>query len=199
MKALALLCLAISLPAHALIPKTNLSAKVQSEQVAVEQAFASELGIQLSNEQKQELTRVLIQQGEPELMTASIEDRGTLDKSRKIVCIGYAYGAGAVMGEAGCVAVLPFQTYSIAFIGVGYQLALEGRLFGLSIRYNSKRYSSSFDPVPGDYGLGTYGLTLGAGFTRFVGDSGNKSVSELLARRECRRDQLLKNLLSTNC
>lgn len=107
---------------------------------------------------------------------------------KKLKCWGFTAGAGAVIARAVCLHVHLFngygfeptiQAYGLAMLGVGMSGALVGQVIGLDVIYDPSRYDKDFDPVPGNYGVISIGLTGGIGFTSFGGDSGNKRIDGL--------------------
>ena len=51
-----------------------------------------------------------------------------------------------------------------------------GWAFRLTVTFDSSRYANEFDPIPGDYGAASVGLTLGLGLTSLESTSRNKSL-----------------------
>ncbi|MGZ3724107.1 MAG: hypothetical protein ACXVA9_14285 [Bdellovibrionales bacterium] len=158
---------------------------VKTEQFkGVSNILENSLNRPLSNEERNQLATQMasdVSHGtfpwEEDDLIIKVSDGGPRDKNSALYCIGFTMSGIAEVSHAKCASWQSGRAYDLVTIGGGINLQGLLSVFRLSISFNSADYNSTFDPIPGNYGLVTQGLTVGIGGTKFDGDSGNKTVS----------------------
>jgi len=165
---LAALCIPMtSALALSVKPNSPSISKISQSQKVLE----SKVGFKLDSRQRADLEELAKYDNE------NLVEVSAGQKKKAIYCVAGELSAGTKMLRGGCVHIWSTEGYDVVLLGVGATLQAIGSVFRLEVTYDDSRYDKSFDPVPGNYGVATFGGALGVGFTTFLGDSGNKSLS----------------------
>lgn len=151
----------------------NIKAVTQSEQFKlVNDTLEGSTGRSLSRQEKQDLAALMAEETSQDLIRVS-----TQEPTRTIYCVSGTGSAISSFTIGKCIHIWSLKIYDLTVIGGGLTFQIMGSAFRLTLAFDSSRYATDFDPIPGDYGAASIGLTLGVGLTSLDSTSGNKSLT----------------------
>ena|GEM_PF-3544826 len=137
-------------------------------------SFEGQLGRPLSQSEKTDLAADVQIDHSPKVIQAHESDNMT--SSRTLSCIGLTGSAAATISRAICASVQTFRLYELVVVGAGVTAEWQTRVWHLTVRFDGSRYKSTFDPIPGRYGLFSIGGAGGLGYSIYSGYAGNKVI-----------------------
>lgn len=178
LKALSLFALVLSVSSSFAVMPIDIPDRKELKAFEAAEALEEKMGSKLSDKDFYQLTELIKNHDREESTVARVSDIDTDPRTaiKSIYCVGAKVALIGSKSVAFCVNPESFQTYTIEIVGLGFSYETSASIFTLQIAYDSSRYDTDFDPIPGSYGVASVNLVIIQGLTKLFGNSGNKKL-----------------------